>query len=262
MQQLNIQEIHQRLLELAKVFDEICTRHSIPYYMLGGTMLGAIRHKGFIPWDDDMDFGVPRRYYKEIMRLLEEESPKQYQCCSYLNHSGIITPFFKFSDMETVICDPRVQIPLEDQVGVNIDIFPLDICDNENTTIKLVLVLNKIYNWIYVNNAYCIKWKNSLKKIARKICPISPKSFHKYSEKLLEKLTTGRCWGNVYGAWGKKEIVPIEWYGGNIRYQFENMHLCGLREYNKYLTHLYGNYMQLPPKDKRIVHADKVYLRE
>ena len=66
MEKIGIKEIQQHLLGIAKEFDRICTKHNIPYFMLYGTMLGAVRHKGFIPWDDDMDFGVPIEYYTTI----------------------------------------------------------------------------------------------------------------------------------------------------------------------------------------------------
>ena len=73
MNQVDTNQCHKLLLKIAKEFDQICTKYDIPYYMLGGTMLGAIRHKGFIPWDDDMDFGVPRLYYNLLIQKLENE---------------------------------------------------------------------------------------------------------------------------------------------------------------------------------------------
>lgn len=69
------QELHGILIELGEVFHRICMKHHLTYYMLGGTMLGAIRHKGFIPWDDDMDFGMPRADYERLKQLLAAEIP-------------------------------------------------------------------------------------------------------------------------------------------------------------------------------------------
>lgn len=70
MRKISIEELHAKLLDIAKVFHQICERHQIPYYMISGTMLGAVRHKDIIPWDDDMDFGVPREYFDELHAIL------------------------------------------------------------------------------------------------------------------------------------------------------------------------------------------------
>ena len=128
MKKIGIEEVHSRLLAIAKVFDDICTRHNIPYYMIGGTMLGAIRHKGFIPWDDDMDFGVPIEYYKELIDTLENELPYPYRCCTYKNHPAVLFTYFKIEDQSTCIDDAAIYLPLEDKLGINIDIFPLNHC--------------------------------------------------------------------------------------------------------------------------------------
>ena len=82
MEKIEVKECHKYLLQISKVFHEICARHNIPYYMIGGTMLGAIRHHGFIPWDDDMDFGVPREHYSGLMGILDKELPSEYNIIS------------------------------------------------------------------------------------------------------------------------------------------------------------------------------------
>ena len=95
MERIDIEEVHSRVLAIAKEFDRICTLHGIPYYMIGGTMLGAIRHKGFIPWDDDMDFGVPIEHYQELINILEKELPYPFRCCTYKNHPAVLFNFLK-----------------------------------------------------------------------------------------------------------------------------------------------------------------------
>ena len=92
MKKLNIEECHARLLKIAEIFDIICKDNGIPYYMLGGTMLGAIRHKGFIPWDDDMDFGVPRKYYKDLIDIFDKKLPNPYKYHTYNNSDAVIYP--------------------------------------------------------------------------------------------------------------------------------------------------------------------------
>ena len=75
LRRIDMDECHEHLLRIAECFDGICRRHGIPYFMLGGTMLGAVRHKGFIPWDDDMDFGIPRPYFNRFIETAREELP-------------------------------------------------------------------------------------------------------------------------------------------------------------------------------------------
>ena len=120
----NIEELHVILLDMAKVFHQICKQEEIPYYMVGGTLLGAIRHKGFIPWDDDMDFGVPRFYYDRLKDALRKNLPNYYSVLD--KEDGIIaTGFFKLVDNRTVHSHKWEESPGQ-QFGVNIDIFPLD----------------------------------------------------------------------------------------------------------------------------------------
>ena len=75
----NVEELHKILLDIAKDFHQVCVDHNIPYYMLGGTMLGAVRHKGFIPWDDDMDFGVERKYLEKLEKIYAEKVNSPYK---------------------------------------------------------------------------------------------------------------------------------------------------------------------------------------
>ena len=83
MKQLDIKGVQQRLLYIATIVDELCEKHGIPLYMISGTMLGAVRHKGFIPWDDDMDFAVPYQYYPELISMLNKELPEGLRCLTY-----------------------------------------------------------------------------------------------------------------------------------------------------------------------------------
>lgn len=128
MERIGIEEVHNRVLAIAKEFDRICTFHGIPYYMIGGTMLGAIRHKGFIPWDDDMDFGVPIEHYQELIDILEKELAYPYRCCTYKNHPAVLFNYFKIEDLSTCIDDVAIDLPLHQKLGLNIDIFPLNTC--------------------------------------------------------------------------------------------------------------------------------------
>lgn len=262
IKKIDINECHKLLLGIAKEFDAICTKHNIPYYMLGGTMLGAIRHNGFIPWDDDMDFGVPREHYDELMHILENELPERYKCCTYKNNKAIKSPFAKITDTTTRINDPRINLPIEEQIGINIDIFPLDYCDRNDKKIKKIYRIERIRQVIYINPPVKSTLKLFIKRVLRILSPASNRYLTNKSISIASKLEKGRYIGNIFGRWKEKEIVPSEWYGVGTRYNFEDTTLCGIKDYDKYLTHMYNDYMQLPPEGKRFCHTDEMFYYE
>lgn len=262
MIRLTLKDIHQRLLFIAKIFDELCVQNNIPYYMLGGTMLGAIRHKGFIPWDDDMDFGVPRPYYKRIIKLLEENLPYPFRCTYYENNINAFSPFIKIEDTSTVIYDKRIPLPLEKQIGINIDIFPLDYCNKNSIKAKYATMLCNIYSAVFIDSYDGSRLKNIIKHFLRLIIPYSKNGFLRMMNEKLESMgSEGKLLANVFGRWRDKEWIPVEWYGKGTRFKFEDTELCGFKEYDKYLTQMYGDYIKLPSKEMQIPHADNVYYR-
>lgn len=262
MKKLSLDDIHHRLLNIASNFDQICVKYGIPYYMLGGTMLGAIRHKGFIPWDDDMDFGVPRKYYNKLIKILENELPYPYRCCTYKNNPAIQYPFIKIDDYSTVIVDPRVDLPIKEQIGVNIDVFPLDDCNVDDKKLSRISFWKNMTVKVYVESTDKSCLKRFLKKILRSICPYSHRELLEKQERLIKELKQGQYLSNIYGRWGRKEFVDKSWYGDENRYSFENIELMGFEEYDKYLTQMYGNYMELPSETSRRGHVDNAYLRD
>ena len=262
MEKIGIEEIHNRLKNIAFIFDQICKRNSINYYMLGGTMLGAVRHKGFIPWDDEMDFGVQSRDYERLISILESELPEPYKCCTYKNNKAVQYPFLKIIDSDTLINDPRVNLPLEKQLGVNIDVFPLYHCKKNSLHIKLIRMLCRLTTIIYVESTLNDKLKRNVKKVIRSLFPISHKRLLMLQDYIGTNITNGPYIGNVYGRWKEREVIPSEWYGENVAYKFENIELNGFKEYDKYLSQLYGNYMALPPENERFIHVDNVYTKD
>ena len=263
MEKIEINEIHSRILAIAKEFDRICSLHNIPYYMLGGTMLGAVRHKGFIPWDDDMDFGVPIEHYPTLIEHLEKELPSTYRCCTYKNHPAVLYNFIKVEDRDTCIDDGAINLPIDQKLGVNIDIFPLNICTLGGKAEKQIRkkedLLGIVYQQSFIHPDS--RWRKMAKKCLQLIYGRNPRRLQEEIDKMLFSIHKGNCLGNLFGRWAEKEIVPIEWYGRNKRYEFEDTPFAGLEGYDKYLTRLYGDYMKLPPKEERIAHVEHIYLR-
>ena len=262
MRHLSINDVHKHVLAIAKEFDRICSKHSIPYYMLGGTMLGAVRHNGFIPWDDDMDFGVPIKYYKPLINILQEELQFPYRCCTCYNHPAVIFNYIKIEDQTTVIDSLAVKLPLEQQIGVNIDVFPLNKCKSNDIAWRKILMRNYLLGG-YVESLTHPKSfiRKCVKFFLRLISGGDHININKSINVILENTDRGDCLGNLLGRWGNKEIIPIEWYGEGKRYIFEDTEFVGLTNYRDYLSQLYGDYLNLPPKDKRIPHVENIYHR-
>ena len=263
MKRIGLEEVHQHVLKIAKEFDRICSDYHIPYFMIGGTMLGAIRHKGFIPWDDDMDFGVPIEYYKQLEEVLTKELSYPYRCCTFKNHPGVLHNYIKIEDQTTCIDDVAIALPIEEKLGVNIDIFPLNRCASNGAKEQRIRRKAKLIGIVFSQSTTQphSRTRKLLKSILRVLFGGSPRNLQNSVERQLYSIKEGEMLGNILGRWEEKEVIPLSWYGTGVRYSFEDTSFVGLLEYDKYLTQLYGDYMTYPAKEQQVAHVGNVYLR-
>ena len=267
MKKIDINECQKRLLEIAKEFDHICAKHNIPYYMLGGTMLGAIRHKGFIPWDDDMDFGIPREYYTRFKDACKSELNPWYKFICEDNSDYAILGIGKIIDTNTELRE-TYSVDTNETIGINIDIFPLDYTNDAkgffslNKRMRMAFKLQKL---LFVNADDRKGIKKWMAKFIKTILPLGKTTLLKYISSNLLKRNKSRKNNsifNVAGAWGMKELIPKELFGQPTKYKFEDIELYGVANYDGYLKHLYSNYMQLPPEDERHIHFNNAFIKE
>lgn len=262
MKKIDIKECQGILLNIAKATNKVCENHGIPFYMLGGTMLGAIRHKGFIPWDDDMDFGVPYERYHELISVLNKELPFPYVCSTFENSSSVISFFAKVEDSSTVVEDARLT-QIKKQRGINIDIFPLVSCEEKewNRNIPKIQKLQTLKRIVYVGSTTRNKFKNAAKRILKAIFPISSKQINRAIAKKIDKIRPGNYYCNIVSPHFWSIALPKYYFEDMIVYDFEDTRFLGISNYDEYLSKLYKNYMKLPPKEKQEVHLDNVYLK-
>ncbi len=255
----SINEIHQILIGIANAFADVCKRHDIPYFMIGGTMLGAIRHKGFIPWDDDMDFGVYSEDYERLMACLKEDLPYPYRCISFENCEYVKYPFFKIEDRTTCVKDKTVDLSMDEMPGLNIDIFPVFPCRKKSIKSFLIFSRMKLVSLLFLESSSNSRIKKTVRTILRFL--FSGVKKEQWLRKLLSTAYSlrGNYRGNLFGRWKNKETFPEKIYASLQLYPFGETAFYGIKDYDVYLHQMYGDYMTLPAEDKRLVHIDNIY---
>lgn len=238
-------------INLLKIFINICEKRHLRYYLIGGTLLGAVRHKGFIPWDDDIDVGMPRKDYEKFLQLAPEFLPQQYFLQTYRTEIDAPWPFAKLRDNNTLYKESATaKLPVHQ--GLWIDIFPLDYC-NLKTFWIVSLVKRMLGNRVGLR---LVGPRRLSRKLLGCLSPLFCPSWYKAVE-WQDKLGNLYSWdtgymGNFFGRYGRKEIVPSSWFKEPVYLEFEEIQVAAPTEYHKYLTHIYGDYMQLPPEEKRV----------
>ena len=255
----SVKELQGVLLGIAKVFHQICVEENIPYYMVGGTMLGSIRHGGFIPWDDDMDFAVSRKDFERLLMILPERLPAPYRMLTRKDTASV-TGFLKISDERTLHVY-RWTDGQERDYGVDIDIFQLDPATSKTRgRIKDFILKMRGYRVLSAKN------RSLSKKILAYLIKtvfffVSRDMIYNFIERhLVEK--KGDLIANTYGGTAKAETMPREYMGEPRLYKFEDTQFYGVAMPEEYLTSLYGDWKTLPPEDKRHDHIVSMYWRD
>ena len=260
MRAIDIHECHRLLLDMAAILDRVCRESAIPYYMLGGTMLGAVRHGGFIPWDDDMDFGIPRDHFDRLRKLLDDAlRGTPYRLNTYHNSPNKIN-YLKMVDTRTCI---RGAWETTD-TGVNIDLFPLDhgprpeFLTRPFAAYVYLLLFVKDYKQLDASPRRGLKRliADTLKRL-----PFRTDTLIAHIDRCIlrhSRSGASRCI-NYFGHWRAREIFSADVFGAPVDYAFEDMTLSGVTHPDAYLAQLYGDYMQLPPPEKRLAHTDTIF---
>mgnify|MGYP000941169241 CR=1 FL=1 len=258
--------LHQVDLEIVKEVVKICDNHGLTYYMLGGTMLGAIRHKGFIPWDDDIDLGIPRQDYEKFLEIAPSELSNHLKVVNYKTDPEYHYYITRVLDTDTKVVEERIGDDKK-YTNASIDIFPIDGTPN-NSILRRIYFFRVLYHRALMSLCY----KDSIDRkrprgILEKVflwmmerIPIekmtTPYQQKEKIDRLLrkQKLEGAKFIGNIMGAYRTREIVPAEFYGSGKMYSFENIELRGMYLANEYLVYTYGDYMKLPPENERKTH--------
>lgn len=266
---VNLRDIQLLELEILKQVLNICNQYSLTYYMLGGTLLGSVRHKGFIPWDDDIDIGLPRPDYEKFIEIAGKILYSPYQLHTIFQNSGEYC--YYYARVENVKVKILRKASMKDVViPVWIDVFPLDGVPNnskeKNLWLKRVKAKKVLFNrsqftyfgsldYSSKSSAYLKAFNNAF-LILRLDRMINTRWAWKKLDKVLKENDYNQCDTliNACGYWGRKEMFPKTVYGKGRLYQFEDLMLNGPEDYDYVLKQMYGDYMTPPPEDKRNHH--------
>lgn len=245
-------------LNLLLELDEFCNKHGLKYALDGGTLIGAIRHKGFIPWDDDIDVVMPYPDYLRLIELFKEDGNKYNGELK----AGIDAGFHyaKFCDKRTIV---KVLHRSDDKLyGVWVDIFPMYSIDDDDATAQKDIDKILFYerrSWRYMGT------RNYHTPIRRLYHMITNRAVLQYYFKKIDKVVNKF----PYGTTNRIRFTPVvsrklcpannDHFDNRIKLEFEGYKFFAPRDYDAYLTGMYGDYMKLPPIDQRINHKIEAY---
>lgn len=259
-------ELQGNLLEIMKFFHNVCQKNDIRYYLLGGSCLGAVRHKGFIPWDDDIDVGVPRKDYDKLIEAMKKIKDERYVLECPLENKDFVYSFCKIYDTQTVLIE---NTRYKTRRGAYLDIFPLDGAgDSRGTAIKHFNKINRMNNYVSTKTCAINKNRAFYKNAAIILGRCIPEFVFgwRWAYKKIDALCRSKDFdesiyvGNMHGAWREREIMERSVFGQPRLYDFEGCQFYGPENADLYLTTVYGNYMTLPPKEKQVTHHDFLFL--
>lgn len=257
MKEITSEEQKEILLEMLKYLDEICRKNNINYFLSGGTLLGAIRHKGFIPWDDDIDVLMPYADAKKLIYLQHEFGVK------YFVQSKETDPDYRSIAMRVRDCDTTCiegnEVDLNINKGIYVDIYPYYECSN-NKLIRVIDILRSNLLKVLVNNRPPVNHGKVLALVARGIltCIANEQRLKIISE--LEKRLCSVRGNEVLDYYGQDVGLftaisyPKEWFSEPKKLEFEGRIFNGASEPEKYMEKRYGDYMKLPPIEDQVVH--------
>ena len=255
-QPVSNQELKESILGIMDEIHNFCREHNIRYFLMQGTLLGSVRHRGFIPWDDDLDIGMFREDYEKFCQLFHSDKHYEIRCTQ--RNSDYYLPFAKVIDTRISLREEVYQAP---PIGAYVDVFILDHVEKGSEKLNgyyrrsLKATLEDL-KYMEMRKGRSL-WKNALILAGRLLYP---RSLHKIAmdrdaRAVAVSSPEPTGWvSNLHSPWGDREVVPYACFAGVKEYPFEGRTYFGPADYDTYLGTLYGDYMTPPPPEKQVTH--------
>lgn len=265
MKELAFDELKSVALEVLCEIDKICVENGFTYSLAYGTLLGAVRHKGFIPWDDDIDIMMPRADYSKFIEYCQTHETS-FKLASVETDPTYGYLFAKACDTKTVLTYENTKW---NHYGIQVDIFPVDNLGSSLEEAKAAFKARRFQRELLVawNWTFCKLSKN--KSLTRNLAKlvffvlsrfVSNKALSRSVNQYYKKINANNYVGIMCGAYRMREIMPCFIYDSYTTLPFEGKNFKAITNYKDYLTTVYGDYMQLPPEEERVPrHSFKVY---
>jgi len=265
VKELTVSQIKEIQLNILQVIADFCDKNNITYFLGSGTLIGAIRHQGYIPWDDDIDLLMPRPDYEVFISIFNKDD-SNFKVFSNENDSKYCYPFAKVSDQRTLLVEDLNEN--FEGIGINVDIFPIDgLPEKKKEQVKLfkkITIVQKLLSYtstpIRKERKLYKNWILRIIKLLNANCLVNKLSDLAKSNKYNNAKEVGMI------VWSSNKSIPSVSKQVFEKYKlelFEGEEYKVPIGYHQWLTKVYGDYMKLPPEDKRVSHHHfKAYLIE
>ena len=257
---LTLKEQQKIMLDMMKSIHTFCTKNKIRYVLLYGTLLGAVRHKGFIPWDNDMDIGIPRPDYDKLLNLLNtgEKMGEHYYHLHYTNDNNYHYQIIRICDDRTLVRPVYIR-DQPNKMGVWVDIFPIDGIPQNNPSGLFHKIRLTINLKIQIADIYSIREKKDIaNRLGNLCCRIFPnvkkRNFRIDSICRKTSFDVAKYVADMSDRDGN--VIPMDKddFNSAVLLEFEDATFYCPAKWDEYLKKAYGDYMKLPPENKRFTH--------
>lgn len=260
---ISIEEMKNLQVTMLGEIDAFCKVNNLQYFLFAGTLIGAVRHHGYIPWDDDLDICMKRKDYDFFFRNFNKNREDSYRAICFENDPEYYLASGKVIDDRTVLIENTQS---DYQIGVYIDVFPMDKVPGDERQFKMMNRQIGLYrNMLLLKNVTIQKGrsvaKNTVLAISKVLLKAVPRLFilkqiRKIATRYEDNEDASRIADISVFTWGTRELFPAEDLYECINMEFEGNQWPVPKNYHHVLSSMYGEYMKLPPKEKQVSHHD------